>query len=74
MTDIAMVVFLCLNAVPHNACDATSAVWVMRPVERYPTAAGCAVASMQMLPILEDADDATHPVIQCHHAKQENDQ
>lgn len=62
---ITMTILLCLNAVPHEACDEQAAVWVMHPAVRYTTPSECAVASMQMLPIIEDADDSTHPVIRC---------
>jgi hypothetical protein len=65
MTEWAMVIFLCLNAVPREQCNEETAVWVMRPVMHYPLQIGCSVASMQMLPIVEDADDSTHPVIRC---------
>lgn len=62
---IKMVIYLCLNAVAPDECNEGTAVWVMRPAVQYPTPSGCAVASMQMLPIIEDADDATHPLIHC---------
>jgi hypothetical protein len=65
MSEWTMVVFLCLNAVPHDRCDEGTAVWVTRPVQHFPTSIGCAVASMQILPVMEDADDSTHPVIRC---------
>jgi hypothetical protein len=60
-----LVILLCLNEVPHDQCNQETAVWVMRPVMRYSAPIGCAVASMQMLPIMEDADNSTHPVIKC---------
>ena len=62
---IKMVVLFCLNAVPHEACTEANAVQISRPAEAYFTTMGCAVASMRLLPIFEDADDATHPVIKC---------
>jgi hypothetical protein len=71
MTEWAMVIMLCLNAVPHDQCNKETAVWVMRPAERYSTTIGCAVASMQMLPVMEDADDSTHPLIACEARKRQ---
>jgi hypothetical protein len=61
----AMVIMLCLNEVPHDQCTEDIAVQVTKPVERYPTSIGCAAASMQVLPVVEEADDTTHPVIHC---------
>lgn len=61
----AMVIFLCLNAMPQDQCNEKTAVWVMRPAQRWSVPIGCAVASQQILPIMEDADDATHPVVTC---------
>jgi hypothetical protein len=65
VTEWAMVIILCLNAVPREQCNEETAVWVMRPVTRYSAPIGCSVASMQLLPIVEDADESTHPVIRC---------
>jgi hypothetical protein len=61
----AMVILLCLNNVPHDRCTEQVAIQVTKPIERYSTLSGCAVASMQILPLAEAIDDATHPAINC---------
>jgi hypothetical protein len=61
----AMVILLCLNAVPRDQCTEQVAIQVTKPIERYSTAIGCAVASMQALPLAEAIDDATHAAIHC---------
>jgi hypothetical protein len=65
MTEWTMVIILCLNAVPREQCNEETGVWVMRPAMHYQLPIGCSIASMQMLPIVEDVDDFTHPVIRC---------
>jgi hypothetical protein len=65
---IGMIILLCLNAVPHDQCTEDTAIDVIKPVDRYPTTMGCAIASMQALPNIEEADDTTHPVIHCRNA------
>jgi hypothetical protein len=66
----ALVIYLCLNELPHEQCNAETAVQVSRPLERYSMRIGCAVASMQILPLAEDADDLTHAVVQCTRIKE----
>jgi hypothetical protein len=63
----ALVVFLCANELPRDQCNAETAVQVTQPVESFSMPIGCAVASMRLLPLWEDADDTTHAVVQCKH-------
>jgi hypothetical protein len=60
-----LVIYLCVNELPREQCNAETAVQVTRPVERYSMPISCAVASMQILPLWEAADDTTHAVVQC---------
>lgn len=59
-----MVILLCLNSVPKDQCNERTAVTVNKPVGTWPTAMGCAVASMAILPVL-NGDDSTHSVVTC---------
>lgn len=65
MPEYGMVILLCLNEVPHDQCTEINAIAVIKPIDRYSTPSGCAVAAMQALALAEAADDQTHPVIQC---------
>ena len=65
MTMWTMVILLCLNEVPHDQCTEAVALQVTKPVESYPTSIGCAIASMQALPLAEAIDATTHPAIIC---------
>jgi len=56
-----MIILMCLMATPQAQCNETTAVEVIKPVDRYATPIGCALAAVQAVAPLE----GTYPLVRC---------